>query len=304
MVRGRIGGDAAMKLALFHSLFNGIGVALLAPKLIPLLLRILPTLWVPGLTPRFLTPATEAFAETLNQALRLELICLYDNAVEIMAHGLHLHRHMLFGAEPLKTALDRSCGLITIDLDSQYAERVETLSAAIIGAISRANAETPEQAEILKSFQNACLGIVACVKETKHLRPNLSLYVLHDNAAIRAPYNGMRLSIGNALRAIDQLRKEPSEYRDTLELETLRVRFTQDDIVASGGLDALIREERITPRMGMSLLNDLRYTRSIVWVLVDIGRALFVEADTTHSTTKRLLGLSDADISRLARGLS
>jgi phosphate:Na+ symporter len=204
----------------------------------------------------------------------------------------------------LNAALEHNRELIAIDLDTQYAERVETLSAAVVGAISRADAKTPEQAEILKSFQDACLGIVACVKETKHLRPNLTLYVHHDNADIRAPYNGMRLSVGNALRAIDQLRKEPAENRDTLELEALRVRFAQDDIAANGRLDALIREGRITPRMGMSLMNDLRYTRSIVWALVGIGRALFGEADATHNVAERILGLSDADISRLARGPS
>ncbi len=215
----RLSDDPTLKLALFHTLFNGFGVLLLTPaipRMVSLLIRLLPPPQAPGLKPRFLTPATEAFAETLNQALRLELIRLYDNAVEIMAHGLHLHRRVLFGAEPLNAALEH------------YRELI----------------------------------------------------------------------------AIDQLRKEPAENRDTLELEALRVRFAQDNIAANGRLDALIREGRITPRMGMSLMNDLRYTRSIVWALVGIGRALFGEADATHNVAERILGLSDADISRLARGPS
>ncbi|MBN2753124.1 MAG: Na/Pi cotransporter family protein [Rhodospirillaceae bacterium] len=302
-----IGDDATLELALFHTLFNGLGVVLLTPlipSMIPILGRLLPTPQPPGLKPCFLTAATEAFPEPLNQALRLELIRLYDNAVEIMAHGLHVRRRILFGAISLETIIDHQRNLITIDLDNQYAERVESLSAAIIGAISRAGTPSPEQTETLSSFQDACLGIIACVKETKHLRPNLTLYIRHNNADIRTTYNEMRLAIGNALRAIDQLRKEPQEHRDTLELETLRVHFTQNDPTTNGRLDTLIREGRITPHMGMSLMNDLRYTRSVVWALVDIGRTLFGEIDTTHSAAERVLGLSDADISRIARGPS
>jgi len=300
-----LGGDPTLELALFHTLFNGLGVLLLTPlipRMVPVLRRLLPAPPEPGLKPRFLTPATEAFPETLHRALHQELIRLYDNAVEIMAHGLHLHRHVLFGPEPLETAVEKQTDLIVIDLDSQYAERVETLSAAILGAIVRARKTAPEEAELLMSYREACLGIVACVKETKHLRPNLTLYARHDNADIRAPYNALRCLIGNALRAIDQLRAEPAEHRDTLEMEALRVRFAQADPAASGRLDELLREGRITPRMGMSLMNDLRYTRSIVWALGDIGRVLFGEAEATHSAAERALGLSDADISRLARG--
>ncbi len=299
--------DPTLKLALFHTLFNGLGVALLAPassRIAALLIRLLPTPQAPGLTPRFLTPAAEAFPEALNQALRLELIRLYDNAVEIMAHGLHLHRRILFGAEPLESVVERNRDVVAIDLDSQYVERVESLSAAIVGAISRADAKPAEQAEILRTFQDACLDIVTAVKETKHLRPNLTLYVHHANADIRIPYNAMRLAVGNGLRAIDQLRKEPAEHRDTLELEALRVRFEQDDREMSGKIEAMIRDGRITPRMGMSLMNDLRYTRSIVRALAGIGRALFGEADATHGAAERVLGLSDDDISRLARGPS
>jgi len=300
-----IGGDPTLELALFHTLFNGFGILLLTPlipRMVPVLRRLLPTPPEPGLKPRFLTPATEAFPETLHRALHQELIRLYDNAVEIMAHGLHLHRHVLFGKEPLATALERRTDLITIDLDGQYAERVETLSAAILDAIARAHKTTPEESERLNAYRDACLAIVACVKETKHLRPDLTLYARHDNPDIRAHYNALRVLIGNALRAIDQLRAEPAEHRDTLEMEALRVRFAQADPVTSGELDTLLRDGRITPRMGMSLMNDLRYTRRIVWALGDIGRVLFGEAEATHSAAERALGLSEADISRLARG--
>jgi hypothetical protein len=57
--------------------------------MVSLLTRLLPPPQAPGLK-RFPTPANEAFPETLTSAA-LGMIRLYDNAVEIMAHGLHLH---------------------------------------------------------------------------------------------------------------------------------------------------------------------------------------------------------------------
>ncbi len=299
--------DATLKLALFHTLFNSLGVLLLTPlipAMIPYLKRLMPVPRTPGLQPMYLTAATEAFPETLNTAMVQELARLYDNAIEIMAHGLHFHRRILFSHAPLHDAIKTSNDLITIDLDDQYAQRVESLSSAILETITRNVTRHGGDLEHLRAYQSACRSIVTCVKETKHLRPNLTQYIHHKNPYIRDKYNHLRVSIGDTIRAIDIIRNEPETTRETLGLEAIRVKFMQDDASASGELEAMIRDGKITARMGMSLLNDLRYTQSIIWALIDIARILFGETEEHHTDAERMLNLNEDDLSRLARGKS
>jgi len=298
--------EATLKLALFHTLFNGLGVLLLGPfipKIIPYLERLLPTPQAIGLKPLYLTEATEAFPGSLHEAVKLELIRLYDNALEIMAHGIHLHRRVLFSDEPLATAIKHNNELITIDLDTLYAQRVVSLSSAVLGAIARHDGHEDEDIKELNNYQTACFSIITCVKETKHLRPNLTKYIQHENKYIRKEYNTLRTNIGEAIRVIERIRREPETLSDTLELDTLRVQFTQDDISTSGTLEQLIRLGHITPQMGMSLMNDLRYTQTIIWALSDIGRTLFGDTNINKADAEQLLGLSDEEITDLARGL-
>jgi len=297
-------GDETLKLALFHSLFNGIGVLImtpLIPAMIPYLNRAFPTKNTSeGLQPIYLTAATETFTETLNKATEQELVRLYDNAVEIMAHGMHLHRKVLFGAPSLAEAIKDSTDLITINLDEMYSKRVESLSSAILEAITRNETVHADDMTSLHAYQKACLATVTCVKETKHLRTNMTQYIGHPNGFIREEYNKLRLQIGEALRAIDQIRKTPEEHRDALELEALRLRFTREDISKSGALETMIRQGQITARMGMSLMNDLRYTQSIIWALVDIGLILFGESEKNRTDAEQLLKLNENEIVHLA----
>ncbi|MDQ7071314.1 MAG: Na/Pi symporter [Rhodobacterales bacterium] len=91
--------DFALKLAVFHTIFNTLGVALMLPFLSRLIHFLERTIDEPVLDhsqPRYLSEAIDEYPATIVIALRKEVKHLYDNAVELIAHGLNLHRHELF----------------------------------------------------------------------------------------------------------------------------------------------------------------------------------------------------------------
>ena len=85
--------DYTLKLAVFHSIFNVIGVVVLLPfvmRLVVFLERMIPAPTVDIIEPKYLMDSVIDFPETLLEAVRKETVHLYDNAFEIIAHGINL----------------------------------------------------------------------------------------------------------------------------------------------------------------------------------------------------------------------
>jgi len=83
--------DYTLKLAVFHTIFNVIGVGVMWPLtgwLVSFLQRVIPKPKVETAEPRFITDTAFGFPETLLNAVRQETQHLYDNALEVMSRGL------------------------------------------------------------------------------------------------------------------------------------------------------------------------------------------------------------------------
>ena len=82
--------DYALKLAVFQTIFNTLGVILMLPltrRLVTFLERYLPEPEPDVSRPRYLNAAIDDYPETLERALRQEVSHLYDNAVKLVLHG-------------------------------------------------------------------------------------------------------------------------------------------------------------------------------------------------------------------------
>ena len=127
--------DYAMKLAMFHTIFNVLGVSLMLPFLTQLIAflerRILEP--VPDVSrPRFLNEAVDEFPQTLEIALRKEVLHLYENAAELILHGLNLHRDQVFSTDDVAGLVRKSRRPLELDLDEGYERRVKTLYSGIV----------------------------------------------------------------------------------------------------------------------------------------------------------------------------
>jgi len=300
------GDDFTLKLAVFHTVFNAIGVLVMIPfvqNLVNLLEKVIPAKVPQLVEPKFLNDSTIEFPETLVTAVRNETLYLYENALEIIAHGLSLHRRIIHSDQDLEAYIENDREVMDLDIDEVYPIRVKYLYSAIVAFMSRAQSEVPpEFASSIYDLRTAAQNIVQSLKDVKHLSKNMAVYVDSDNEAIRREYNEFRLKIATVLRLIHRLR-EGDERVDIYDLDDMALEAGQDNSISDGTLDRLIRSGEITAIMATSAMNDHVYAENVVRLLAETGRLLFRETESADRDAQELLrfdedereALSEAD---------
>ena len=296
--------DYALKLAVFHTIFNVIGVAVMYPlvdRLVLVLQKFFPKPAEKAVEPHFINEAAFDFPETLLESVRQETLHLYDNAVEIIAHGLNMHRTTIYSDAKLKKVIHDQRAVIEIDLEQVYATKVKVLYGAIVDFISQAQTKLPvEFSGELFELRGACHGIVRSTKEVQQFEENVSLYMRSDNEYIRKEYDAMRIQIARLLRQIRDIRETPEDERETLSLDDFKITFEKNNIVTNGDMDELIRKKRITAHMATSLMNDLGFLRNIVWNLTDMGKAVFTSKTAEEREADSIMSLDEDDIEEIS----
>ncbi|MCG8510837.1 MAG: Na/Pi symporter, partial [Rhodospirillales bacterium] len=202
-----------LKFAVFHSLFNVIGVTIMTPiipRMVIILERIIPEQRPDVSEPQYLNDAALAFPDTALRAIVLEAGHLYDNAFDFVANGLGLDPEQLRGRGRIKDVVAAARPPIDIDIDDLYARRIKNLLGAILEFASRAQSSmSPGQSKLVLNVRAAARDVSQAVKDVKHLNKNLQRYVNSDHAEISAQYNAMRERIAKILRETERLRHDP-----------------------------------------------------------------------------------------------
>ncbi|MCB1758332.1 MAG: Na/Pi symporter [Gammaproteobacteria bacterium] len=298
--------DWTLKLAVFHTLFNTIGILVMMPftnQLVNLLLRIMPERVPEMAKPIYINEAVMELPDTAIEAVRKETLRLYDNAFAIIAHGLNLHRHDILSEKSLEEVVQKKSKQMPVDIDGEYNSNVKGLYSEIVNFISRVQVGmTPQQSDELFRLRAAGRDIVEAIKDTKHMHKNMSQYIVSDNDDIREEYNSIRLHLGQVLRRIGEARTE-SESGDTtavLSLDAIRVEMEENDSTANGILEVMIRENRITAQMATSLMNDTAYAYDVAKNLVQMGEVLFASGDAEARELARELQLDQDELEAAA----
>jgi len=294
-----------LKLAVFHTIFNTIGIVVMMPltnQLVNFLMRVMPDKVVTKAEPKYLSGSSIELPDTALEAVRKETLHLYDNAFAILSHGLSLHRHDILSEKDLEDVVGSEAGkVIPIDIDGEYNQNVKGLYSAIVNFISRANVNmTPEQSDELFRLRAAGRDIVEAIKDTKHMYKNLSQYIVSDNEDIRQEYNSIRVQLGMVLRRIAEAASERGDATAVLSLDTIKLEMEENDSTANGILEVLIRESRITAQMATSLMNDSAYAYDVAKNLVQMGEVLFSSYDPDQREIERELALDDDETEALA----
>ncbi len=297
--------DYTLKLAVFHSLFNLLGLALMVPfsgALVGLLTRLLPAPVVEFEQPMYLSSATIQLPETAIEAVRKESLRLYDRAVEIIAHGLALHRQRLFSDEDLAALVRSSRRPFPVNVEQRYELSIKSIYSAIVEFCSRApTGGDAAFVERLSALRNAGRQVVEAVKALKHLQKNLLIHMHSANLDVRNQYDAIRTQIGAVLRAVEALRSQSDDTVTVSTLDAARVQREQSDLVASGVLDQLIRERRIDARIATSLMNDAGYAQDLGRNLLNAATVLFGPQETIAAGAEQSVALDDDEIARAAR---
>jgi phosphate:Na+ symporter len=281
----RVGIDAedyTLKLAVFHTLFNAVGVLVFLP-LIDRLVAGLERMMKPSRpafdAPRYLSEASLELPETALIALRRETAHLFDNAFTLIAHGVNLRRSYVVSERDLGELLEAPSESIEIDIDRQYALMIKDIQSANLAFYSRATVNATQATQPgLQALWQANLDIVAAIKAVKHLRKNLNRHARSPNVYVRREYNRFRIRIAEVLREIALLRDSEIDELSVLSLDSLRLAIQDGYLFNDRVVDSLIREEAIAPQMATSMMNDNRYVDEILRRLLATAENMFLAA--------------------------
>jgi len=259
-----------LKLALFHTLFNLLGILLMTPW-IGVLVSMLSRIFHQAekrkriSQPYHLNAAALEYPDTALTVLHKETEHLLSNTLLIVAHSLGFQRRDITQYQPWdETSPLREHKLQKTKIDDRYTRKIKPIYNAIIDFSAQAQSKmTQTQIKQVQQLRLANRLLVDVVKSSKELQENLQEYLKGENSHMCEEYQRIRTQLGLSLRSIVQLTAQAEDKRSLDDLRKLHQAMETSDVMANGVLDHLIREQLIDAKMATTLMNDSGYAYDI-----------------------------------------
>ncbi|WP_036496300.1 MULTISPECIES: Na/Pi cotransporter family protein [unclassified Neisseria] len=275
-----LGMGALLQLALFHTLFNVLGIAVFwkfQDRLARELTRRLPDAADAGSLPEE-TAALEAqylnanmllSPDTALAALGKEVRHLDKAGVETVCHALFLPPPLLYDETADDRNLPDPAPPLDADVPRLYARQIKPLFSSILEFAGKLDPSDETQQRQLAAEQTAAWQIVETVKESQHLQKNMQQYLSDSASPANRDYLRLRRHVFKTLLLFrrtdgadtEEARAELAHQLDAhIEtLETLR-----------GRAMVKLRNKELNGWQASSLLNDITYARRIGRALAEI----------------------------------
>jgi phosphate:Na+ symporter len=280
--------DFTLKLALFHTLFNILGVLIMIPfiaRLERFLIRFVKESKRKDIDePKFLNKAILAFPGTLVTSLEKETRYLFENPItEIIAHALNIHRSDLVSDLKIKTVVKKSQKDIDVNVRELYLRKVKSIYGQILEYATKGQAELTLEAphnERIAAIKIANRKMVEIIRDVKELRINVLKYTQSDNDHMRSQYQGFRRMIAKVLRAMNQMKESEDPDMTKKEIKELKKFFKAKLKSNNKSIDKLIRENLIDVNMASSLVNDHDNVNDMIKMILQVCELLYVQKDS------------------------
>lgn len=268
--------DSILRLAIFHTLFNLFGVAVLTPfipKIAAFLNRIFKEKNGENTAPLFINDALLPYKETAIEALENEVKHLYDNAFGIIAHTTGFSRQDIRSSKDMRSLLaNREWFKQDFSVNDLYNSQIKVLFNAIMDFSTKLQTFVSEDSytQRIISLQIASRKIAEATKNIAMLQGNMKKFELGNNLALKQEYDDMRYDLGNLLRMIESIKSLPQdELKDSkTQLRNQKKFFKNQDKEAFIVVEKLISQNAINATEGTSLLNDLSFVHSVAKELI------------------------------------
>lgn len=276
-----------LKLAVFHTIFNIIGVVVMIP-FINMLVKFLESLMKDESqkekvqvvdSVKYLNDSVLELPETSIVTIILETKHLYENTLDIISKGLNLNKEKIRSVDiPIQNTLDPQLSN-PINIDEQYHRKIKGIYGAILDFSTKVQFNTSvEHAEEIQKIKMANRYLLESVKAIKHLQKNLIKYKDSKNDYVKEQYTNMRINLAEVLRDIELIDQTEEDDTIVLLISKLKVHIEKNDIISNGTLDNLIRKSLITNEMATSLMNDSSYSYDISKNLIAFAEIIFISS--------------------------
>ncbi|WP_134676407.1 Na/Pi cotransporter family protein [Ectopseudomonas khazarica] len=313
-----LGDNSLIQLAMFHTLFNAMGVALFWPlqeRLARVLIRWLPECAEPQvliteLLPeqvvepqrtqaRYLSERALDSVEAASGAVVQELGHLGRLSLEVICHALYLPVDQLARSRADEQLLQAKPSHAGFDAEHLYQFHIKGVYGDLLSFMGRMELPMDEaHQQFWVSCQLAALQLVDAVKDAKHLQKNLGHYLDAPPSAVRDAYVELRRHLLTTLHEVREL------ARSDLPEDVWQSRLRWLDEQAAGfdagfrqRLFADVRSGRLDGLQTSSLMNDLGYASRIFQSLRNVlmlgsEQALFRELRQFGDEQESLIKLS------------
>lgn len=285
--------DYTLKLALFHTIFNVLGVLIMMPfinKLEIFLLRVFKERLDKDIDePKYLNEAVLEFPGTVISSLVNESKYLYKNAIfEIVAHALNIHREDIKSDKKIGKIVKASTEDLNIDVENLYYKKVKS----IYGEILRYATTAQSKLKLSKKENKAILDIkianrkmIEIIKDIRELNRNITLSTNLRNKFVQKEYNGFRKKLTKVLRTIYLFRKEEDNLKYAEILSELKIEAKDNIRLSNKSIDKLIRKDLITAEQASSLFNDYTNVNNVTKKLIEVAELLYGKMDSLLEDT-------------------
>ncbi|PNK60860.1 Na/Pi cotransporter family protein [Psychrobacter sp. FDAARGOS_221] len=285
-----------LQLALFHTLFNVLGLSVfwgLQNKLVQVLVKILPDKKpkkrLPddseAVLPRHLHSNMLKSTDTAIYAVTQEVQHLAILGLEVVCHAIYIPNAELYHPSdrlPVpKTPLQ-------LDVQSLYEWQIKPLYSDILSFTSKIDIQDNKKLQKkLTDAHIAAFHVVEIVKQSKHLQKNMQHFLSHPEAQVYQDYMQLRQSLFEMLLSFNQIR---SEINDNSEQQSDIDRFIEQSEYTSplhAQVLEKLRAEGLDKLQASSLINDMNYVRRISSGLSEILISLATPQDKKSQSKKK-----------------
>lgn len=271
-----------LQLAMFHTLFNLLGVIVfwkLQTRFAELLIRWLPdkaqnTERLPDnnqiLKPLYLDDNLLRSDDTALVAVEKEVHHLGEASLEVICRAVYIPSAFLYGdSDDNGRDLPEPSAPMSLDVPQLYEQQIKPLYSAILDFTGKLDLEEELQQRMARSYA-AAWKIVEIVKESKHLQKNMLQYLPHgENEVIQQDYLRLRRHVFKTLRLFRHIAMtEAGEERQAL-MEKLSV-HTETLETFRGRVMVQLKANELNGWQTSSLLNDIGYARRIGRGVLDV----------------------------------
>lgn len=265
-----------LKLALFHTLFNGLGILLMLP-FIPRLARLLERLipeptHLPPAEARYLDDTALTHADTALAALEQESRRLERRAYHVLCEAILVPSAEVLGHPPAQEVVQAP---IAADdwpaVNTRYHERLKPLLAELLNFYARIDVPlTEDQQARLEALYGRSVRMVEAVRFGEVLQRSLLRHAAVASP-LREAHDALRQAVAEGL---NRLANDPDARDIEAPLEEVRQHWQHE-------LADRLRSHRLDAWLASSLLNDLHQASRLLAALVPSPSNIPPERPTT-----------------------